>query len=90
MKEKMNERILDLAEKAGFEIDCCSLEWHKRIKRFAELIVRECINQALVEKVSEKEIDQEDDIESKCYLRGYNGGIVDAVIKIQQHFGVEE
>ena len=46
MKEKMNELILRLAEQAGFEIDCCSLEWHKRIKRFAELIVWECAESA--------------------------------------------
>ena len=42
----MNERILELAEQAGFEIDCCSLEWHDRIKKFTELIVGECAKSA--------------------------------------------
>jgi hypothetical protein len=29
---------IDMAREAGFEIDCTSLEWHKRIKAFAELV----------------------------------------------------
>jgi hypothetical protein len=30
--------IIRMAREAGFEIDCCSLEWHDRIERFANLI----------------------------------------------------
>jgi hypothetical protein len=30
--------VLRLAQEAGFELDCCSLEWHDRIQRFAELV----------------------------------------------------
>jgi hypothetical protein len=30
--------IIELAEQAGFEIDCCSLQWHERIERFAALV----------------------------------------------------
>lgn len=26
--------IIRMAKKAGFELDCCSLEWHDRIERF--------------------------------------------------------
>ena len=57
---------------------------------FAELIVRECMKVALDERVSDEEIDKSDDIEDRCYLRGNNGGIVDAVVAIKQHFGIEE
>ena len=30
--------ITRMARVAGFEIDCCSLEWHDRIERFAALV----------------------------------------------------
>ena len=30
--------IIRMAREAGFEIDCCSLEWHDRIERFAALV----------------------------------------------------
>ena len=31
------EQVLQWAMECGFELDCCSLEWHERIKRFAAL-----------------------------------------------------
>lgn len=89
----MNERIKELAEQATkhYPETESSGEFSTFDKeKFALLIVRECINQALEEKVSEEEIDKGDDIEDRCYLRGNNGGIVDAVIRIKIHFGVEE
>ena len=85
----MNKRIQELAEQAGIHIQYTP-GMEELIGKFAELIVRECVKQALEEKVSEEEIDKEDDIEDRCYLRGNNGGIVDAVIRIKQHFGVEQ
>ena len=30
--------ILRMAREAGFELDCCSLEWHGRIERFAAIV----------------------------------------------------
>ena len=30
--------VIRMAREAGFEIDCCSLEWHDRIERFAALV----------------------------------------------------
>jgi hypothetical protein len=90
----MNERIKLLADQAELTIRDSRgntyMSHPEFNKKFAELIVQECVNQALEEKVSEEEIDKEDDIEDRCYLRGNNGGIVDAVIRIKQHFGVEE
>jgi len=32
------DEIIEMAEQAGFEIDCCSLDWHKRITAFAHLV----------------------------------------------------
>jgi hypothetical protein len=32
------DEIIEMAEQAGFEIDCCSLDWHKRITAFANLV----------------------------------------------------
>ena len=87
----MNEQIKKLWLKAAREDS--GEKWDTQeefIERFAELIVRECVQIALDERVAEEEIDKEDDIEDRCYLRGNNGGIVDAVIAIKQHFGVEE
>jgi hypothetical protein len=87
----MNKRLLHLFNEAGFhQPEMERLDIEHKFEKFAELIVKECVNQALEEKVSEEEIDKEDDIEDRCYLRGNNGGIVDAVIRIKQHFGVKE
>jgi hypothetical protein len=30
--------IIRMAQEAGFELDCCSLEWHERISRFAAFV----------------------------------------------------
>jgi hypothetical protein len=30
--------IMEMAQEAGFELDCTSLEWHKRIDAFAKLV----------------------------------------------------
>lgn len=32
------EEVIAMALEAGFELDCCSLEWHDRIERFAKLV----------------------------------------------------
>jgi hypothetical protein len=86
----MNERIRELADKARFTDKIPYPSQDQVFEKFAELIIRECVNQALEEKVSEEWIDKEDNIEDQCYLRGINGGIVDAVIRIKQHFGIKE
>jgi len=91
----MNEKINELFVKSDLDeiIDDAYKErsdWQPFVERFAELIVRECVKIALDERVADEEIDKSDDIEDRCYLRGNNGGIVDAVVAIKQHFGVEE
>lgn len=35
------DEIIEMAREAGFEIDCCSLDWHKRITAFANLVAQE-------------------------------------------------
>ena len=30
--------IMEMAQEAEFELDCVSLEWHKRIEAFAKLV----------------------------------------------------
>ena len=32
------DEIIEMAREAGFEIECCSLDWHKRITAFANLV----------------------------------------------------
>jgi hypothetical protein len=58
--------------------------------RFAELIVRECMKESMAEIVADEEIAQEKDPLIREYLTGNNQGIVDAVVRFRNHFGVEE
>jgi hypothetical protein len=37
--------VIELAREAGFEIDCVSLEWHRRIERFAHLVRAEVLEE---------------------------------------------
>jgi hypothetical protein len=60
------------------------------LERFAEKIVRECIKESMDEIVSDENIEQEKDPLIQEYLKGNNQGIVDAVVRFRNHFGVEE
>ena len=79
----MNERIIELAEQAGFVYNFDPVTWMKH-EKFAELIVRDCI--AIVEPSSYR----------RAYPDNYRGGIDcmdtldDRVEKIKEHFGVKE
>ena len=79
---KMNERIRQLAEQAGFETEGDShimlhhLYLTGRMEKFAELIVRECLEQ--VDKVDNM---LEDDKEKV--------GVAWVGLAIAKHFGVE-
>lgn len=95
----MNKRIKELADRAedyaysivdqGGEFNLPG-EFHSAYsEKFAELIVKECIKKVLEGTFSERDIDKEDDITDRCFLRGVNGGIVDASGRIQRHFGVK-
>ena len=90
----MNERIRGLAEQCREAYP--DTEWPDAMryrfdeKKFAELIVRECIKESMEEIVSDDEIAQEKDPLIREYLNGNNQGIVDAVVRFRNHFGVEE
>ena len=91
----MTERIQEMARQAGAQhrlnlgVEEFCFE-HSELEKFAELIVRECIKESLNEIVSGDEIAQEKDPLNKEYLKGNNQGIVDAVVRFRNHFGVEE
>ena len=80
----MNERIKKLAEQASLQeiIDDAYLDkndWQPFVKKFAELIVRECIG--IVLKEHDEGIDRHGDYQLACY---------ELYREIKQHFGFEE
>jgi len=76
--QTMNERIRLLAEQAGYKADMFGVgHWDMpECKKFAQLIVRECINQA----------------HGVADLRGVNDDMIygadSAAARISKHFGV--
>ena len=87
----MNERIRECWINAAREDSNDKWDTQEEfIERFALLIVKECIEKSLEERIDPDLIEQEQDIEDRCYLRGSNSGIIDAVCAIKQHFEVEE
>ena len=90
----MNERIRELAEQAshqspdGYPV---TIPYSKDFaEKFAELIVRECMKEAWDEIVFDEDIAAETDPQIREYLIGQNQGIVDAVIRFRNYFGVKE
>jgi hypothetical protein len=87
----MNERIKLLAEQAGMTDDKFGMFFAKDkhdedgvdLEKFAELIVRECV-QTLINNTPERYASEDD------WDRGYARAIEDCVHHIQEHFGVEE
>jgi hypothetical protein len=75
MEEKMNERIRELAQQAGYEKDMFGIgHWDMpECKKFAELIVRECAGICFSEA------------EGHNMAFGEHCGII-----IKEHFGVDE
>ena len=89
----MNERIKELTEQATTYIEPTANSgegWIFDKEKFAELIVRECMKESMDEIVTDDEIAQEKDPLIREYLNGNNQGIVDAVVRFRNHFGVEE
>lgn len=94
----MNERIFELCIQAKREFDEhvveCELlgkqiEWVTE-ERLVELVVRECMKESWDEIIPDEDIEQEYDPLIREYLKGINQGIVDAVIRFRNHFGVKE
>jgi hypothetical protein len=84
----MNDRIKDLAIDAGYLPDSFGIghwdmpEFQTFVRLFKEALIQELTG----EYVGDAIIDSEPDMEDRCYLRGNNGGITDAIIIIQ-NFG---
>ena len=71
----MNERIRLLAEKAGiYKLDLSDETEYWIIEKFAELIVRECLNQCYNRGMNDE----------------LYAGQLKAATYIEEHFGVEE
>jgi hypothetical protein len=88
----MNERIKELIEQATSLYQTMDGEWEEDFdkEKFAELIVRKCMKESMDEIVADEDIAQEKDPLIREYLLGNNQGIVDAVVRFRNHFGVEE
>ena len=84
----MNERIKELAEQAGYLPDSFGFgHWDMpEFKEFVRLFKESLMQELAGEYVGDAIIDAEPDIEDRCYLRGNNGGITDAILTIQ-NFG---
>ena len=80
----MNERIDELMIEAGARFEFLHGVHYDdfQYKKFAELIVRECIAELESVKVNEYRTD--------VYDIGYDDGLTQAVETIKEHFGVEE
>lgn len=91
-----SELIADFANHADFyvgnEHSDKSYEEKQRLwtEKLVELVVRECMKESWEEIVDDEDIAEEPDPLIREYLLGNNQGIVDAVIKFRNHFGVEE
>ena len=87
----MNERIRELLKQATHTTNHYGFDQtYVDHEKFAELIVRECISESLAEIVPDEEIAKESDPVIREYLKGNNHGIIDAVVRFRNYFGVEE
>ena len=86
----MNERIMELAKQADEYADDMNLggaEWcDVQLKKFAQLIVQECVD------VIQKEVSMKykDGGETEEFMGGHYASSLLARVKIKRHFGVEE
>ena len=83
----MNERIKELAEQAGYTplpgFDFANDLQEVFLKKFAELIVRECINEVEGLQISKYTSQWDRD-------QHWNRAIAHTALHIRDHFGVEE
>jgi len=86
----MNERIRELAIQAGDDWNQTLPSDREFLRKFAELIVQECVEESMAEIMSDEDIAQEDDPLVREFLKGNNQGIVDAVVRFRNHFGDEK
>lgn len=91
----MNERIRKLYEQAGeYAAQNATGDWEVGPayqdlfnKKFAELIVQECVEQLRYTVLDTQELRRD---KSTDYQVGWEDGMFDAEVMIKDHFGVEE
>ena len=93
----MNEKIRELAERANWlfadKVTGEFTDYDKRIQKFAELIVRECVgicNQATEQNNQTYTMLKEDELAEKMVIHGSIKQAEKLAQGIKQHFGVEE
>ena len=91
----MNERILELANEANKDIGYTfkmeeAKQLHELMEKFAELIVRECINKQheLIAKFQTPAPGYTHTFPE--FIDGIIGGLEEGIAGIEEHFGVEE
>ncbi len=87
----MNEQIKQLAKQSGYMEDGFGFgHWDMpEFQKFVELFKQAIYDQVKEELIDDSLINIEPDSLSREYLKGCNGGTVDALIHIR-NFGVEE
>ncbi len=92
----MNEQILKLGVEAGLYVDLNGTPWPRAMsaeeseaayKKFAELIVQECLEELRYTVLDTQELRRD---RSTDYQVGWEDGMFDAGEMIKQHFGVAE
>jgi len=79
----MNNRIKELLQLVGGN-ECQALLNSNDLEKFAELIVKECVDGIKSWRdASDEQMDKDE------YWRGYRSGCNDAIVEIQENFGVE-
>lgn len=89
----MNDKIKELWEQAGgqyFKGDQSKYSEYTivNLEEFVQRLKEAIYDEVKEELLDEVDIGTEPDIEDRCYLRGCNGGIVDALCIIR-NFGVD-
>ena len=78
----MNERIKELANKAGYSKDYLEIGLPSNMEKFAELIVQECVRELEISRKCDPYTGDLFDCE-------YNTCIKEQSIMLKEHFGVE-
>jgi hypothetical protein len=84
----MNEQIKQLAEQAGWMMSDEVDGFNIRLEKFVELLKQAIYDQVKEELIPDELVDIEPDSLMRQYLKGCNGGTVDALIHIK-NFGVD-
>lgn len=79
----MNDRINELADRAGLPVG----QRNQVLKKFAQLIVQECMNQVREQYLP---VIEDKEMMKDTHWDGYVQCGVDSYVAIREHFGVEE